>query len=395
MIFLSTHSPAQGSLTQHLAAAAQTDEETWPGSTWPSASPEEMSMDPSALAEARDYALSAGGSGMVTRAGVLVMSWGSPSETYDLKSTGKSIALTALGLALLDGLMNMDDLAQTYHPHIGLPPDSNLATGWLDEITLRHLATMTAGFDKGGGYNELLFQPGSAWAYSDGGPNWLGEALTLTYREDLHTLLDRRVFSPLGIPASQLTWRDNHYRPGTIDGILNREFGGISASVDAMARLGLLYLREGRWAEGQQILPAYFVQEVASGQPQLVGLPVFEAQNYPRATDHYGLLWWNNSDGSMPNIPHDAYWTWGLYESLILVIPSLDIVATRASFQGWQEVDELNPWSSDYRFIEPFIEPIAQAAILAVPLKQHKLWIPLVGTQEWSLGRAGESYETY
>ena len=49
----------------------------------------------------------------------------------------------------------------------------------------------------------------------------------------------------------------------------------------------------------------------------------------------------------------DAYWSWGLYDSLIVVIPSLDIVVARAgkSLNG--------PRSPHYGPIEPFIEPIA------------------------------------
>jgi hypothetical protein len=366
-----------GSTPLQVANIVSTDE-SWPGSSWPTATLQEMGMDPSFLAQARDFALSAGGSGMITRGGVLVMSWGSPSETYDLKSTGKSIGITALGLAMQDGRMNLADLAKPYHPGIGLPPDSNLADGWLDEITIHHLATMTAGFDKSGGYTELLFQPGTEWAYSDGGPNWLAEALTLTYREDLHTLLDRRVFTPLGIPASQLSWRTNYYRPSKIDGIENREFGGISASVDAMARLGLLYLRGGRWENGQILSPA-FVQAVGAQPPQLSGLPVVDSQIYPNATQHYGLLWWNNADGSLPNVPRDAYWAWGLFESLIVVIPSLDIVATRASYQGWQNSNDA--WRSDFSIIQPFIEPIARSASPAPPQYQNKIMLPMVQTR--------------
>ena len=374
-------SVARGSYAPNQPGDSDSINEIWPGPSWVPASPEAMGMDPTRLAEAREYALTSGGSGMITRRGVLVMSWGSITETYDLKSAGKSIGLTALGLAMQDGLMNLGDKAQKYHPEIGLPPDSNLATGWLDDITIQHLATMSAGFGKNGGYTELLFPPGTGWAYSDGGPNWLGESMTLLYQEDLYTLLTRRVFTPLGIPSNQLSWRDNFYRPTTIAGIKNRELGGISASVDAMARLGLLYLRGGRWAGGQQLLSPAFVQAAGSRQNQLVGLPVTNPAIYPKGSEHYGLFWWNNADGSMPNVPKDAYWAWGLHESLIVVIPSLDIVATRASYRGWQDVDDQNPWTSDYRFIQPFIEPIAQAALLPGPYYQDKLWIPLLGAR--------------
>ena len=48
------------------------------------------------------------------------------------------------------------------------------------------------------------------------------------------------------------------------------------------------------------------------------------------ASSHYGLLWWNNNDGKIDGVPRDAFWSWGLKESFIIVIPSLDLVAVRA-----------------------------------------------------------------
>jgi hypothetical protein len=377
-IALAPLAPARGSEAGFHPARAYLDTETYPGSSWPTASPEQMGMSSLKLAEARDYAESAGGSGMITRSGVQVMSWGSTTQTYDMKSASKSIGVTALGLALLDGKINLNRIAKELHPHIGLPPDSNLATGWLDEITILHLATQTAGFTKSGAYPDLIYRPGREWGYSDGGPNWLAETLTLAYRQDLNTLLFERVFTPLGIPQNQLVWGDNRYRPNILDGIRSREFGEMQVSVDAMARLGLLYLRGGRWEGGQQILPESFVRGAGGQVPELLGLPEQDPQLYPNASEHYGLLWWNNADGSMPNVPRDAFWAWGLYESLIVVIPSLDIVATRASWNGWQDVDESNPWTSDYRYLEPFIEPIAQAVNSPAPQQQPIMWFPLV-----------------
>jgi CubicO group peptidase (beta-lactamase class C family) len=314
-------------------------------------------MDESVLQRARDYALTGGGSGCLTRHGKLVMQWGDQKRRYDLKSTTKSIGVTAVALALKDGKFeSLRDSAGKYHPDLGVPPESNAQTGWLDKITLFHLATQTAGFDKRGGYTKLMFAPGTKWAYSDGGPNWLAECVTLAYGRDLQELMFDRVFDPLGISKSDLTWRSNAYRDKEINGVQRREFGsGIHANVNAMARIGYLYLRRGRW-RNQQIIPASFV-EMARKVPRAVGgLPVVKNETYFNASDHYGLLWWNNADGTMAKVPRDAYWSWGLYESLIVVIPSLDVVAARAG-------KSLNKqWSSSYSAIEPFIEPIALAA---------------------------------
>ena len=341
---------AAGQSSVHVCRSA----EIWPGREWRRATPQEVAMDSQMLKKARDYALTGDGSGFITRHGKLVMQWGPQDKTYDLKSSTKAIGVTAVGLALKDGkFKNLNERAGKYHPNLGVPPASNAKNGWPDKITLFHLATQTAGFEKPGGYEKLIFQPGTKWAYSDGGPNWLAECVTLVYKRDLQELMFERVFGPIGIKRSDLKWRNNAYRSHEIDRIKRREFGsGISANVDAMARIGYLYLRRGRWGQ-KQIIPASFVDMARTVPVQTKDLPVVKRQSYFNASDHYGLLWWNNADATMPRVPRDTYWSWGLYDSLIVVIPSLDIVAARAG----KSLNKAR--NSDYKSIEPFIEPIA------------------------------------
>ena len=328
--------------------------EIWPMPNWERDEPEHVGMDSALLHKARDFALTGGGSGCIIRHGRLVMQWGEQKQRYDLKSTTKAIGVTAVGLALQDGkFKSLHDKAKQYQPEIGIPPESNRNTDWLDKITLFHLATQTAGFDKPGGYTELLFEPGTKWSYSDGGPNWLAECVTLVYEKDLNELMFKRVFGPIGIKTSDLTWRNNSYRPHEINSIKRREFGsGISANVDAMARIGYLYLRRGQW-QREQIIPSWFVDAVRIVPEEIRGLPAVKQESYFNASEHYGLLWWNNADGTMKNVPRDTYWSWGLYDSLIVVIPSLDIVAARAG----KSLNKAR--NSAYASIEPFIEPIA------------------------------------
>lgn len=339
-----------------FVSVANSKEMSFPGESWPTAKPADVRMDEAKLGEARKYALGGGGAGYITRHGKLVMSWGDPTRRYDLKSTTKSIGVTALGLAIKDGKLQLDDKAVKHHPSLGVPPGGNKETGWLDQITILHLATQTAGFEKPGGYKKLLFQPGTKWHYSDGGPNWLAECVTLKYKRDLRDVMFERVFTPLGITSNDLSWRNNSYRERTIDGVARREFGsGISANVDAMARIGYLYLRAGKWRD-DQIIPSNFVDAARQPVKSVAGLPEQDAKRFGNASDHYGLLWWNNADGTLKNVPRDAYWSWGLYDSLIVVIPSLDIVATRAG-KSWKR-----DWQGHYDVLRGFLEAIAASA---------------------------------
>ncbi len=269
-----------------------------------------MGMDEAKLQQARDFALTGGGSGLIARGGVVVYSWGNTRTLYDLKSTTKSIGGTVLGLALGDNFVRLSDFAQQHLPSVGIPPDSNTATGWLDDITVLQLATHTAGFDKPGGFVSLLFQPGTKWSYSDAGLNWLADTLTVVYGQDLNSLLFTRALSVLGISGGDLTWRSNAFRGDTINGVKRREFAsGISAHVDAMARIGYLCLRRGKW-DGQQVIPASFVDVVRTPPAAVVGLPVNLPADYPGASKHYGVMWWTNADHTLPDVPTDAYWAW-------------------------------------------------------------------------------------
>jgi len=72
--------------------------------------------------------------------------------------------------------------------------------------------------------------------------------------------------------------------------------------------------------------------------------------------DQGGLLWWNNADKTFAGVPADAYWSWGLYDSLIVVVPSLDIVVARAG-RSWKREDG----ADHYDVLKPFLEPIARS----------------------------------
>ena len=197
-----------------IAATGPTEPaEAWPMPRWERAEPTELGLDRARLEQARDYALPGGGSGQIIRGGKLVLAWGDPDRRYDLKSSTKSIGVTALGLALRDGKLQLEDRALRHYPGLGVPPEDNARTGWLDQITIRRLATQTAGFEKPGGFGRLLFRPGTRWHYSDGGPNWLADCLTRAYGRDLDGLLSERVFAPLGIAPEDLAWRRNSSRP--------------------------------------------------------------------------------------------------------------------------------------------------------------------------------------
>src|SRR3954451_18154628 len=278
--------------------------------------------------------------------GSLAGSIGSRATAYDLKSSTKSFGGLLLCLALKDGKVALSDLGAKYVADFGQP-----STAAAQKVTLKELATHTAGFDKPGGFVPILYTPGSAFAYSDGGANWLADVLTSAYRQDLAALFRSRVGSQLGVSGR---WRANAYRPTTLNGVPRREFGsGISASVDAMARVGQLLLQGGSW-KGSQLVSSDGVHSLGVPAPGLAGLPV-KTSFTPGASRHYGLLWWDNGDGAMSGVPRDAFWSWGLGDSFVLVVPSKGLVVARAG-HAWQR-----GWTADYRVLAPFFRAVVAA----------------------------------
>jgi CubicO group peptidase (beta-lactamase class C family) len=318
------------------------------------------------------------GSGMIVRHGQLVHSWGDIDQRLEVKSVTKSMGGVVLGLALAANKVTLSGKGVDYMPTFGTPPIENATQA--QAITIGQLATHTSGFEKqdkqanGETASLIVFDPGSTWSYSDAGLNWLADVLTTVHQEDLSTLAQREVWAKIGLNPNgvmdDVVWRANLQRPPTRSGstLQYRELAsGIITNANAMARIGLLFLRNGVW-NGQQVLSPQFVTQVQTPLPENASLPVVPDRPghlYPNAQTDYGVLWWTNKSHTMPNVPADTFWAWGLGEELIVVIPSLDLVIVRNGGQSttattgrtWNDVE----WDGDVRVLEPFLNPIVAA----------------------------------
>ena len=356
-----------GILTVILAASHAIGGEIWPGKEWPTATPESQKLSATALDLAAAYSQRHGGaSGCVIRHGYLVMEWGSPTALADIKSATKgAVGATVLGLAIDARLVGLDDLALTHYPRLGGDSPENHAD-WLGEITLRHLATMTAGFDDSRPA-KLVNRPGTVGIYSNDTANLLADLLTVKFGEDLESVFRRKVMDPIGVSASKWRWRDNQYRPKIINGLKSREFAsGIRITHRALARIGYLYLRDGRW-DGQTILSKDFIRNAT------------RPTDLPAPYLYYGFYWGSNAKGQLLDMPRDAYWALGLGESILIVCPSLDIVAVRLGTGSTRS--QLPPFTSDWdKKVEGFFRLVARAVCEPYPPSQVILgvrWAPV------------------
>ena len=323
-----------------------------PTREWATASPESQELDAGALERAAAFAIEhGGGSGCIIRRGFLVKEWGDHTVRTDIKSATKgSVGTTVLGLAVDAGLVKLDDQAQTHYPKIGIE-NSGARSDWLGGITVRHLATMTAGFDDGRP-PQLARRPGSGGQYSNDTSNMLAELLTLRFNRDLRDVFKEKVMDVIGAEPSQWAWRDNSFRAKSINGLKSREFAsGITITHRALARIGYLYLREGLW-NGERVLSGEFIREAT----QPTDLPAF--------VPYYAFYWGSNGRGTYAGVPKDTYWALGLGDSFVVVCPSLDIVAVRLGVGSNKSRLPGDPDDTDWgKRVEGFFSLVAKAAV--------------------------------
>jgi hypothetical protein len=117
--------------------------------------------------------------------------------------------------------------------------------------------------------------------------------------------------------------------------------------------------------------------------PGVPGLKTSQGDPHENAPNHYGLLWWNNADETIEGVPIDTYWTWGLYDSLIVVMPTLDMVVARAG-DSWKRT----PDGGHYDVLKPFLQPLA-AAVLSQPKSAAQKGLdhppsPVIAGIEWA-----------
>jgi CubicO group peptidase (beta-lactamase class C family) len=330
------------------SAAPVRADEVWPGKEWAAATPEGQGLSRARLDEAAAYAEKhGGGSGCVIRHGYLVLEWGPTDTRWDIKSATKgTLGATALGLALDAGQVKLDDLARRYYPAIGTEKADNYKD-WLATITIRQLVTMTAGFDDGRP-PKLVYRPGTKGIYSNDTANMLAELLTLRFGDDLADVMKQKVMDPIGVAPDDWKWRANQYRGKSIGGLTSREFAsGLTITHRAMARIGLLYLRSGRWKD-KQILSKEFVRTATT------------PTDLPAPWPSYAFYWGSNAKATFPEMPKDTFWALGLGDSFVAVCPSLDLVAVRMGTGSTKS--QLPPGGDDWgKRVEGFFRFVTRA----------------------------------
>ena len=117
---------------------------------------------------------------------------------------------------------------------------------------------------------------------------------------------------PIGVPDTE--WSVGYGKTYTVDGLpLVASWGGGSYTARAVARVGRLMLHEGDW-DGKRLLSKEAVRQITAD----AGTP-----------GHGGIGWWSNNSGKYAKLPKDAFWGSGAGHQVVLVVPSLNLIAVR------------------------------------------------------------------
>ena len=264
---------------------------------------------------------------------VVAQGWWSPYRAacvHQLFSLSKSFTSTAVGLAVAEGRLSVDDPVLSFFPEDApARPGRNLLA-----MRVRHLLSMATGHDhdttgflhrrKDGNWaaaflaRPVKFEPGTHFLYNTGATYMLSAILQKLTGQTLMEYLTPRLFEPLGITQA---WWESDPRGVNVGG------WGLNVTTDAIARLGQLYLNRGVW-NGQRILPEAWVEEASSPQAP------FSAGGGSDWQQGYGYQFWR--------CQHNAYRGDGAFGQYCIVMPDQDaVLAITSGVKDMQAVLDL------------------------------------------------------
>lgn len=246
------------------------------------------------------------------------------TKPHDIRSVTKSIKVLLLGIALDNGYIeDIDDpIAKYLKSH---SPNKNIDER-KDKITIRHLITMSAGWDcndwdkKSKGQEDkvykkkdwiqytldlpMIHEPGEVSSYCSMGVTIMTEMISQASGLSIDQFAAKYLFQPLGI--KNYTWEH------TSEKEVIQSSKRLHLTPRDLAKIGQLVLNKGNW-KGKQIISSKWIEEMTTTHTSITGID-------------YGYLWWNIpfKIEERTFVSKTATGNGGQY---IMVLPELEIVA--------------------------------------------------------------------
>ena len=228
---------------------------------------------------------------------------GTPQTMF---SFSKSITSTAVGFAVQEGLLSLDEkLVDLFPNETPENPSENVKAA-----DVYSLLTMSCGQDSDIYYKlksydhwiydfmhaEFKYKPGTMFQYNSTGTDMLCAIIKKKTGLNVSEYLKPRLFDKIGM--TNISCR---MLPGDIE----MGGGGFRVKTEDMARLGQFYLNRGVW-NGERLLNEEWIDMATSRQISTVN-PVFD--NHDSNWQHgYGFQFWRACTGQMERMDNLLLW---------------------------------------------------------------------------------------
>ncbi len=307
---------------------------TWPvcvaAEPLPRSSPEAQGISSSDIlgfVHAVDKHIESMNSVMLVRHGrVVAEGWWAPYDAafpHSLFSLSKSFTSTAVGLAIAEGKLSVDDAVIKFFPEDTPPePSKNLkemrisdllrmSTGHQDEPARTPAKPWTTIFLA----QPVPHKPGTHFLYNTSATYMLSAIVQKVTGKTVLDYLRPRLFEPLGIEHP--TWE------ASSEGITIGGYG-LSIRTEDIARFGQLYLQKGNW-NGKQLVPAEWVEAATTRQTSNGSNPRSDWDQ------GYGYQFWR--------CRNNAYRGDGAFGQFCIVMPEQDaVIAITSGVKDMQSV---------------------------------------------------------
>jgi len=244
-----------------------------------------------------------------------------PSANHMLYSLSKSFTSTAIGLAVTEGRLTVDDPVLSFFPDKApANPSANLSA-----LRVKHLLMMSVGhatdstpiitrehdWVKSFLSLPIAREPGSVFLYNSGATYMLSAIVQKITGQKVIDYLRPRLFEPLAI--ENMTWE-------TCPMGINTGGWGLSVQTESIARFAQLYLRQGRWND-RQIIPAAWVHEATTFKIQQRPGPGGDLEKLKQTSDwHQGYCY------QFWRCRHNGFRGDGAFGQFAIVLPEQDAV---------------------------------------------------------------------
>lgn len=242
-----------------------------------------------------------------------------PNLKHTLYSCSKSFTATAIGFAVTENLLTVNDKVISFFPD-DLP---DTVSAFLAELTVKDLLSMSVGQEpdptsasvtKDSNWVRsffsvpILHKPGTKFLYNSLGTYMLSAIVQKVSGQKVIDYLKPRLFDPLGIEG--MDWEVD---PRGI----NTGGWGLRVKTEDMAKFGQLFLQKGKW-QGKQILPVAWIDEAST--TKIIQHPEYSQAKKDSSDWEQGYCY------QMWRCRNNAYRADGAFGQFIIVMPDQDAV---------------------------------------------------------------------